>query len=319
MTSLCGECIKMSWEKRKCPICAIDNHSVWPVVASSRKAENFTWEQVKDLFVGLRDEQAFFSYYRCLNCELLYCPWYFSETQLEILYSEMPDNLMGEDKSIVSKTQSGYVSWLSKRTTGKNYIEIGPDIGLVASAVDHIFQINNAYLVEPNKAIHEKLALSMPHANKIQVVEYLNQVHDNEIDLIVGVHVYDHLLDPLKDLKELRSKSSVDSRLIIVVHNENSFLRYLMRKSWPPFCLQHPQLFNPKTLDKLLSAGGWKLNEISQSTNWYSLRNFAEISLKVFGFSTRVSKFLPKMEIPIRLGNIISISHVNRDVGTSES
>jgi len=305
--------MKKSWEKRKCPICAKDIHSNSPEMASSRKAEDLTWEQVKDLFVGLRQEQAFFSYYRCLDCGLLYCPWYFSTEQLEVLYSEMPDNLMGEDKSIISKTQSGYARWLSKRTYGTNYIEIGPDIGLVAKAVDQIFKIDNAYLVEPNKAIHQELISSMPNANNTHIFEYLDQVSGTSSDLIVGVHVYDHLLDPKKDLTELRSKSSADASLIIVVHNEKSYLRHLMKKTWPPFCLQHPQLFNPKTLDKLLSASGWKLQEVSRSTNWYSLRHFIEMSLGLVGFSIDLAKVFPKIEIPVRLGNIISISHTNLD------
>ena len=77
-------------------------------------AEKMSWIEVKDYFIGLRKEQVFFSYYRCLDCKLLYCPWYFSADQLSKLYSEMPDNTMGEDKSTVSRTQSAYARWIFK-------------------------------------------------------------------------------------------------------------------------------------------------------------------------------------------------------------
>ena len=220
-----------TWGKRLCPICNSSLHSKDPEVFSNRRAEDLTWEQVKDLFVGLRNEQSFFSYYRCLDCRLLYCPWYFSEAQLGILYSEMPDNLMGEDKSVISKTQSGYVRWLSKRTSATKYMEIGPDIGLVSNSVDNNFNIDQAYLVEPNRAVHVELASSMPNCLKVKVVEYLSQVEENKSDLITGIHVYDHLLFPVKDLKELRSKSSSQANLVIVVHNEKSRLRFLMKKT----------------------------------------------------------------------------------------
>ena len=296
------------WNKRNCPVCMRDNHSELPEMASPKRAENLTWEQVKDLFVGLRNEQAFFSYYRCLSCGLLYCPWYFNEEQLETLYSEMPDNLMGEDKSVISKTQAGYVKWLSKRTTGKNYMEIGPDIGLVASSVDKTFEVYNAYLVEPNRAVHEDLSKSMPNTPKVEVVEYLHQLNDAKSDLITGIHVYDHLLYPVKDLKELRAKCDDNARLIIVVHNEKSKLRYLMKKAWPPFCLQHPQLYNPVTLGKLLDKSGWQLLEVQKSTNWYKARHFVEMGLGVLGFPKGIAKILPSVEIPLKLGNMISIS-----------
>ena len=296
------------WEKRNCPICMADNHSNSPEMASPKRAENLSWEEVKDLFVGLRNDQAFFSYYRCLDCGLLYCPWYFSEKQLEILYSEMPDNLMGEDKSVISKTQSGYVKWLEKRATGSNYLEIGPDIGLVANSIDGTFRIQNAYLVEPNRAVHGELSKSMPNTKEVQVVEYLSQVKVSQSDLITGVHVYDHLLYPVKDLKELRTKSAQSAKLIIVVHNEKSRLRYLMKKAWPPFCLQHPQLYNPKTLAKLLEQSGWQLLEVKKSTNWYKARHFVEMGLGVLGLPKGLAKVFPSIEVPLKLGNMISVS-----------
>ena len=296
------------WKKRSCPVCGSDQNSEFPEVFSSRRAEQLSWHEVKELFVGLRNEQAFFSYYRCLNCSLLYCPWYFSSEQLEVLYSEMPDNLMGEDKSVISKTQTGYVKWLEKRAKGSEYMEIGPDIGLVANAIDDTFDIQNAYLVEPNKNVHPELAKSMSKTKNIKVVEYLHQINSAMSDLVVGVHVYDHLLFPVNDLRELRSKVSEDAKLVIVVHNEKSRLRYVMKKAWPPFCLQHPQLYNPVTLGKLLHASGWQLEEVAKSTNWYKARHFAELGLGILGLPKWISKIFPNIEIPMKLGNMISIA-----------
>ena len=168
--------------------------------------------------------------------------------------------------------------------------------------------ISESYLVEPNLAVHNQLSKSMPKALNVNVVEYLSQIATANSDLVVGVHVYDHLLHPVKDLKELRSKSASNSNLVIVVHNEKSRLRYLMKKAWPPFCLQHPQLYNPKTLGKLLEKSGWQLVEVNKSTNWYKARHFAEMGLGVLGLPKGFSRIFPNIEIPLKLGNMISIS-----------
>ena len=48
------------------------------------------------------------------QCKLLYCPWYFSQSQLDELYAIMPDNSMGNEKKALLKTQRSYVKKLSK-------------------------------------------------------------------------------------------------------------------------------------------------------------------------------------------------------------
>lgn len=298
-----------TWDKRNCPLCGSNKHSNSPESHSTRRAENLSWQEVKDLFVGLRSEQVFFSYYRCTNCSLLYCPWYFNADQLEILYSEMPDNLMGEDKSVVSRTQSGYVTWLKMRNVNATkYIEIGPDIGLVAHEVDKQFNVSEAFLVEPNLGVHTELARSMPKADYVKVVEYPNKLENSNASLIIGIHVYDHLLNPVEDLKELTTKAASDSKLAVVVHNEDSILRKLMKKSWPPFCLQHPQLYNETTLKYILEKSGWDFRELGKTTNWYKARHFTKLGLEVLGLPSWISRLVPNLELPVRLGNIIAIA-----------
>lgn len=304
--------LSLEWRRRSCPSCSSEAISDTPEVRSSKPAESLSWEQVKESFVGLRSEQLFFSYYRCVDCGLLYCPWYFSADQLSALYAEMPDNLMGEDKSVVSRTQSGYVSWIEQKEIASHpyraYLEIGPDIGLVSTWVDRKFEIQRAYLIEPNRAVHGELRSSMPRVSSIEVSEYLSESSANEVDLIVGVHVYDHLLNPLEELQKLHKIAMAGAHLVIVVHDESSSLRRLMGKKWPPFCLQHPQLFRPETLKSLLAKSGWMMLEVSKTTNWYKLRHFAGMGLGVIGLPSAPAKLLPNISIPLQLGNTISVS-----------
>jgi hypothetical protein len=268
-----------------------------------------SFQEVKSYFIGLRNEQVFFSYNRCQNCGLQYCPRYFSEEQLKILYSEMPDNLMGEDKATVSKTQSGYVEWLSRRVNSiESYMEIGPDIGLVAGEVQKKFKVQGSVMIEPNKSVHNDLKENLSNS-RVEVYEYISELKSSDkFDLMAGIHVYDHLLDPVKDLLELRSHTTEQSNLLIVVHDEKSLLRKAMKSKWPPFCLQHPQLYNPSTLRSILRKAGWELEHLSKSTNWWHLDHFAEMGSGVIGLPTKWSKILPSVEIPIRLGNMIAVA-----------
>jgi hypothetical protein len=301
--------MQSDWISRRCPNCESSLIPDFPVAKSARPAESMSFAEVKANFVGLRSDQIFFSYFRCKGCDLLYAPKYFSEAQLAELYREMPDNLMGEDKATVSKTQSGYVKWLSKKVSSiENYLEIGPDIGLVAEKVQKRFKVEGSVMIEPNKSVHNDLKENLSNS-RVEVYEYISELKSSDkFDLMAGIHVYDHLLDPVKDLLEMRSHATDQANLLIVVHDEKSLLRKAMKSKWPPFCLQHPQLYNPSTLREILRKAGWELEHLSKSTNWWHLDHFAEMGSGVIGLPTKWSKILPSVELPIRLGNMIALA-----------
>jgi hypothetical protein len=284
--------------------------STAPDSKARMQAELMSWVEVKDFFIGLRNDQVFFSYYRCQECELLYCPWYFSKDQIALLYAAMPDNTMGEDKSTVSRTQSAYANWIMSRkdTSNKRYLEVGPDIGLVANQIVKINKPEFVSFLEPNRSVRAELLESVAIVESKEVVDFIDELVTKDFSLIVGVHVYDHLLDPVGDLANLRTRVEVGASLSIVVHNESSLLRKLMGPKWPPFCLQHPQLFNPQTQKKLFAKSGWELLEVKRSTNWYHMKYFVSMVASILGISTAVSKVFPNIEFPIRLGNTISMA-----------
>jgi hypothetical protein len=301
--------VDKDWVFRSCPTCNSKIFSKLPVISSSIRAENLSFNEVKKYFIGLRNQQIFFSYYRCNNCNLLCNPWYFSDEQLSILYSDMPDNLLGDEKSVISRTQSGYVNQISKfvKKVG-TYLEVGPDIGLVTNSVVKRFEPETVLLIEPNLSVHRQLKQSATPAKIINI--YLN--HSNfepyRPDLCVGVHVYDHLLDPLNELKDLFDSSAMGAKIAIVVHNEKSFLRKVLSKRWPPFCLQHPQLYNKRTLKNLLEKAGWRNVIIRPTTNWFSLDHFVKMGASILGLNPKYFFFVPKIQIPFRLGNMICIA-----------
>lgn len=297
------------WLRRNCPICESTKISAKPSSFAKKPAEKMSWNEAKSYFIGLRNDQVFFSYFTCDECELLYCPWYFTKEQIAVLYSEMPDNTMGEDKSTVSKTQSAYAKWiLQGNVSSQAYLEVGPDIGLVTRKVIELQKPKRVSFIEPNLSVRNELLESVKGVESIEVVDFIENLEKKDFTLIVGIHVYDHLLDPVQDLKNIYTRAGSNAHLSIVVHNEKSVLRKVLKAKWPPFCLQHPQLYNPKTLEMLLEKTGWTLCRIEKSTNWYHLKYFIGMGFSVLGVKEKVSRFLPDVEFPIRLGNIICLA-----------
>lgn len=297
------------WQRRACPICGSGNIASQPNSIAKKPAEKMNWDEAKGYFIGLRHDQVFFSYYRCLGCELLYCPWYFTKEQIAILYSEMPDNTMGEDKSTVSKTQSAYAQWiLQDGVVADAYLEVGPDIGLVSKEIVALDTPRRVSFIEPNLSVRSELRDNVKTVESVEIVDFIENLQNKDFTLVVGVHVYDHLLDPIKDLKNIYTRAGLGSHLAIVVHDEKSMLRKILKAKWPPFCLQHPQLYNPKTLEMLLDKSGWVVRRIEKSTNWYHLKYFMSMGFSVLGITDRVSRYLPDIEFPIRLGNLICLA-----------
>ena len=301
--------INTAWDRRACPLCGSTKISKKPNSTAKHPAELMPWETAKSYFIGLRSDQVFFSYYRCQDCGLLYCPWYFNPKQLSELYAAMPDNTMGEQKSTVSKTQSAYARWIMRPGVSNNrYLEVGPDIGLVAKEIVNLNLPQHITFLEPNQSVKAELLANVSGVESIEVVDFIESMQEKNFSLVAGIHVYDHLLKPLHDLKELRKNVIPGAHLAIVVHNEKSLLRKLLKSKWPPFCLQHPQLYNPETLREILKRAGWEVISTERSTNWYHLMHFVKMGAGVLGISPAISRLTPNTEVPIKLGNMISIS-----------
>jgi len=295
-----------NWEKRNCPNCFSSSQPILEVVAAN-KAEDLSFEEVREFFIGIRHEQIFFSYFRCMKCKLLFCPYYFTDLQLDALYSDMPDNLLGAEKSTAEKTQVGYFKFFQKKVANvSSYLELGPDIGLVTNEVFRRYQPTKTYLIEPNSAMHEILKSLSPESN-LEIHRNLDDVLLQDIDLTVGIHVFDHLLAPREQIKQIFSQTKPGGILGVVVHNESSLLRKILGKKWPPFCLQHPQLYNKKSLRRIMEDSGFEVIKISNSINHFSLKHLGALAIEIIGLPKFLVRFLPSIELPVMLGNQISV------------
>lgn len=288
--------------KRNCPSCGLGvKHSILEVKAKF-PAENLTASQLKDFFVGFRRDQCFFTYFRCI-CGILWCPEYFHQEALDEIYRNIPANTLvsGEKDSI--KTQVGYVDLIYKlNQITSPILEVGADLGsLIGEIVDRNSRIK-AYAIEPNEKVSDQLALRLGSKKSVyrKLSEFPNFIRPN---LVIMVHVLDHLIEPQKFLENISSISSPVAELFIVVHNESSLLRKILKDRWVPFCLQHPQIFNINTIASLLTKANFSNIQSRKTYNWITPKQVGTILESISVLPPNAAKLLPSKAFPVKLGN----------------
>ena len=293
---------------RNCPCCGTNGGS--SEVASAPRAETLSLDELRPHWRGLFKEKVFFTYARCGECGILYAPHFFDEQQLADLYSAMEPNMDIVSSDAIEATQRSYFEDATRGLeTAGSFLEIGPDVGyLVGLAADQA-RFDRFYLYEPNRSVHDdlvKAAKGRPHTISADMTD-LSAVPEGSVALAFMVHVLDHLLDPRAMLEQIRSKLKPNGRLAIVTHNERSLLRSVMGKRWPPFCLQHPELYNPESITQLLNSADFRRVEVRRSKNYFPLAFMARQAAYTAGL--KIDRLpLPKTVLGLRLGNMITLA-----------
>ena len=294
------------FKERSCPNCGKSAALATKVVSRAKTpAEQSTFEVVKQSFIGFRKGQLFFTFRRCTKCKLCYSEKYFDSLQLEELYGSMPDNSAGEDIATLSRTQSKYVSVLKRQTEiGDRWLDVGADLGLFGRALRQQ-GANKIDAIEPNVEVHSQLSNNIGSSGVVGTD--WDSFLDNQYEGIAAIHVLDHFEALSEELCRVYKHLVPGGHFFAVVHNERSLLRYLLGTRWPPFCLQHPQLFSKSTLQKTLENHGFTVLVVGRTTNYFSLRHLVIVGSKVLGLSSRLGKIAPGFVIPFKLGNIFVI------------
>jgi hypothetical protein len=294
---------------RSCPICSTASTADDVLVRAPIRAGSLGANQRDEYWRGFRSRTCFFDFARCPACGLLFCPTYYSQASLDRLYSSMPDNTAGADADVLSDTQESYIDYLAgHRAIAGTYMEIGPDIGLSTRAACARGELDRSILIEPNRDVHEQLRASAGNV-PADVFETIGQLASTDLaDNVVLIHVLDHLIDPLTYLRELRLHMVPGALLLAVVHNEASVLRRILGVRWPPFCLQHPQLYSTETLARLFAEAGLSIIGSSPTKNVLPLRHVAKVGASLLGISAVWTEHLPETKLRLRLGNIMMVA-----------
>ena len=294
--------------ERECPACGGKGEA--GRVASRVPAEALPFARLGEYWADFYKEKVFFTYVECALCGLMYCPHYFTGDQIGQLYADMAPNMDVIDTRALRATQQGY--WRSVAdlvAPGGDYLEIGPDVGYIVEQARGSGRFGHFWLFEPNAAVHGVLARAAGDvpATISTAMDDLSAVPDGSISLAVMIHVLDHLLEPRASLADIRAKLRPDGVLLVVTHNEKSLLRRVMGRRWPPFCLQHPEIYNPRSITGLLGRAGYGKVAVSRSTNHFPLDFLIRQAAFVFG--VKLDKVpLPRLTMGLKLGNIQTVA-----------
>lgn len=296
------------FQHRACPACG--SHKSQDEVRSLRRAETLGFDTLRPFWTGLLKEKPFFTYHRCADCGLLFNPVYFHDHQLATLYAEMAPNMELVSNDAIVATQRGYFKRAAEaaRLDG-GYLEIGPDAGHIVAEAARTGTFDHFWLFEPNRAVHGQLreaARGRP-VTLSSGMDDLSSVPDGSIGLAVMIHVLDHMLEPLAMLEQVRKKLRPGGAALIVTHNERSLLRWITGVRWPPFCLQHPELYNPRTMRRLLRRAGFHDIAVERSLNYFPIDFLARAAAWTIGVRLRRIP-LPRKTIGLRLGNMLTLA-----------
>jgi SAM-dependent methyltransferase len=293
--------------QRACPSCGSLRHD--HEVASGRRAENLPIEELRPFWSGFFKEKVFFSYHRCADCGLLFAPTFFSEAQLDSLYAAMAPNMDVVTSDAIIATQRGYYEVAARAGVDGSYLEIGPDVGHIVEHAASTERFDHFWLFEPNRAVHAPLAQatqSRPCSISTAMTD-LSAVPDGSVGLAVMVHVLDHLVEPVPMLAQIRRKLKPGGALVTVTHNERSLLRHAMGNRWPPFCLQHPEVYSPASITGLMRRAGFAAVRVERSRNYFPVDFLVRQAAWAVGLDlSRVR--LPTTRIGLRLGNIMTVA-----------
>jgi hypothetical protein len=295
---------------RACPVCG-GKPTAQVAVRSEVMAESLSFDALVPCWNGFFKDKVFFSYARCGGCGLLYTPTFFNGPQLERLYGQMPPNMEEVPLEALRRTQRGYFDALkSCSDLSGGFIEVGPDIGLFTENCVREGRFNEYWLFEPNRDVLPTLS-KIIEGRKSHIVHEMfgfSHVPDHAASVAVVIHVLDHLLDPVATLRELRQKLMPGARLLLVTHDESSLLRRLVGWRWPAFCLQHPQIYNPESMQVLLEAAGFQVLQQRKTVNFFQVSFLLKHLLWAFGMKVQSVPSFGQLTLGLKLGNMLTIA-----------
>jgi len=218
--------------------------------------------------------------YRCPECHL-------GETDLKHEYTKFVKEFYSQgyyegdptrsayadyefDKPLIVKNMQKFLSFIRQYKTKGRLLDVGCAFGFVVElAGRHGF---DAYGFDPSKFAAGK-AGKLVGVNRIQEGTIRDVVYPKaSFDVITMFDVFEHLQDPLGDMRKLRSLLKPDGLIIIATGDTNSLAARIMKRRWtffiPP---QHIFFFHRKNVTTLLQKAGLIPRRWYRVGKWLSL------------------------------------------------
>jgi 2-polyprenyl-3-methyl-5-hydroxy-6-metoxy-1,4-benzoquinol methylase len=292
--------LKINLLNRNCPICLNNIEAINKIIPELNPEINN--ELIKKYWSSAvnSNKSIFFPYSRC-KCGLLYNKVYPDDRSLNSLYSNQNDNVISGDILLDLKTKEEYLNSIDKilfKSTKKiKILEVGADNGSFLKLIKKRHNDSELYAIEPNTNMHKEL-------KKITKKKFsdISEI-DKEIkfDLIIAIHVFDHIPDLNKYFQKLNSFLNPEGSVFGVVHNEKSLMSKILGNRWPAYTLQHPHLFNHESVNIFFRSFGFNKLFIKRTKNFFSLDFLLKHLVKAIFKKT--IKFPKLFSVGLKLGN----------------
>ena len=164
---------------------------------------------------------------------------------------------------------------IRKVRPGGKLLEVGCARGDFLSVAREAFDARG---VEPNPELAESAARIAPiHRDIIERTPW------SGFDVIASFHVIEHVDSPRSFIKAAAERLSPDGLLVIETPNIESLPFKILKSKWRQFIPEHYYFFSPKTMTKLLSDQGLKVDKT------ISIGKHASLDL----IANRLSRYLP--------------------------
>jgi SAM-dependent methyltransferase len=164
---------------------------------------------------------------------------------------------------------------IQKLRPGGKLLEVGCARGDFLSVARKVF---DPYGVEPNPDLAQSASRIAPiHCDIIERTPWC------DFDVIASFHVIEHADSPRSFIAAAAERLSPGGLLVIETPNIDSLPFKLMKGKWRQFIPEHYYFFDPRTITRLLTDCGLKVDSIA------TIGKYASLEL----ISNRLSRFMP--------------------------
>ena len=228
--------------------------------------------------------------YQCNECRHIFCAGTLTPEQLTDMYTNYyPRSNFNVEDYEPYKEKKGFLYWLDGEE-GFAYRHVPPNVcvldigcGYCGTLGYHKARGCEVYGVEADenaKKIADRYGFNI-HIGVFDPSQYKPE----SFDCVTMDHVFEHVVDPLKTLKEINNILKPGGKLIAVVPNPSALGRYFFGRYWGGWHLPfHRHFYSRRSINILAENGGYKIITLKSATeSAYLLYNWALFILGVQG------------------------------------
>ncbi len=224
--------------------------------------------------------------------------------------------LASGEKKFRSQIFSKFLKKLLPQDKAKKIFEIGCMHGFLLNELKNDYFVKGIEIGDDAVNYCKNLGLNV---SDVSIENYLSQ-NSETFDLIILLHVFEHLLNPVWIITQLRDRLNENGKLVISVPNSASFFKKLFGRNWGwwqvPVHINH---FKESAMHKLADNNGMKIEKVRYKggdslmilLNFINLFNFRSkksrpgllhtFVIKFFSFFLRYWYFLGNEELTVVL------------------